>query len=246
MATARQIITGALQDLGVLAGGETASAEDAEDARDALNEMGEALGLERLTLYKTVRTTKTLAASTASYTIGSGASISLVKPLWIDRAGLIIDTSASDPNEVKIDVLTDDEYAAITTKTLEASQSSAIWYDHGHDSSGYGLIYPLPIPDVGTTQLVLYTPGGEVAEFADLTTEYALPRGLQRALRKNLALEIAPMFEREPSTRLVQQAEHSKAAFKMANVRPLRMRCDDAIVGRTAGAWNIETGSYNH
>ncbi|HYE88054.1 MAG TPA: hypothetical protein VEA16_16945 [Vicinamibacterales bacterium] len=244
--TANEIITGALFDLGVLAAGETPAAEDSEAARVCLNDLGDALGLERLTLYKTVRTTKTLASGTASYTIGSGADISVVKPAWIDRAMLVIDTSATYPTEKPISVLTPDEYAAWPQKTLPAPLSMAIFYDHGHNSSGYGTIYPLPIPNVGTTQLVLYTPGGEVATFADLVTDYALPRGYKRALRKNLALEIAPLFDAVPSPLLVRQADESKAALKRVNVPALILSCEPAIVGPgTGGHFNINIDGPN-
>lgn len=241
--TALELVTGALTDLGVVAAAETISPEDSDAALTCLNDMGDALGLERLSLYKTVRTTKTLAAGTASYTIGSGGSINVVKPTWIDRARLVIDTSASTPTEVRIGILEPDEYAAWPQKTQQASRPIAIFYDHGHDSSGFGQIYPLPIPDVATTQLVLYTPGGEVSTFADLVTDYALPRGFKRALRKNLALEIAPMFDAEPSALLVKQARESKAAIKLANVHPVVFEPEPAFGGR--GHWNINTDSPN-
>lgn len=241
---ARDIIYGALMDLGVLAAGATPSSEDAADCLTALNDMGDALGIERLTLYKIVRTAKTLTSGTASYTIGSGASIDVVKPVWIDYATLVTDTTASTPTEVSIPVLDEAEYAGVSQKTLQASQSSAVFYDHGHSSSGYGLIYPLPIPNVSTTQLVLYTPGGEVSAFADLTTDYALPRGYKRALRKNLAMEIASMFDVEPSARLTQQARDSKDAIKMVSVMPPVLRADRSLTG-ASGHWNINIDAPN-
>lgn len=242
--TGMQLIRGALLDLQVLDAVADPSAEDAEDARLALNELLDSFGIERNWLYKVIRTTKTLTASTANYTIGTGGSISVAKPTWIDRAGLIIDTTATEPTEVPIDVLTEEEYAGWPSKTQEASQSSAVYYDHGHDSSGYGLIYPLPIPDVSTTQLVLYTPGGGATTFADLVTDYAMPKGYQRAIRKNLALELAPMHGAQPSPLLLRQAEESKAAVKRANVRPF-LKCPDPALTGWVGHWNIETDHPN-
>lgn len=242
--TGNQLIRGALLDLEVLDAVTDPSAEDAEDARLALNELCESLGLERHWLYKTVRTTKTLTSGTASYTIGTGGSISVVKPTWIDRACLVLDTTATYPTEVPISVLEPDDYALWPTKTLQSTQSQAIFYDHGHDSSGYGLIYPLPIPNVSTTQLVLYSPGGEASSFADLVTDYAMPRGYQRALRKLLALELAPMHGAQPSPLLFQQASESKAAIKRANVRPILKTLDPGL-SCGGGTWNISTDRTN-
>lgn len=238
MATAQALIEGALKDLGVLAAGESADADDLTDALVALNDMASSLGLERLSLYKRVRTTRTLTANTASYTIGSAGSIALDRPLWIDEATLVYDTTASTPTEIPLDILTDQQYAAWPQKTLTSSQSQAIFYDYGLDSSGYGTIYVLPIPTVNTTQLVLYTPGGALSTFADTTTDYVLPRGWNRMLRKNLALEVAPMFQAQPSPLLVKQAADSKAVVKIANVRPLPLDAPPR------GRWRIEAGAW--
>lgn len=244
MAYAIDFITGAMKDLGVLAAGETASSEDADDAFTVLNQMADALGIERLTMYQVVRTTKVLTASTASYSIGTGGSINIVRPTWLDRAGLIIDNTASVPSEVPISVLDDEEYARWPQKTLTSTQSQAVYFDRAW-SAGLGLIYPLPIPTVSTTTLVLYAPSVAVAQFADQsTTDYTFPPGYARAIRKNLALEIAPLFNADPHPLLIQQAEQSKAAVKRANVRPMTLAIDPALSGN-AGHWNINSDRPN-
>lgn len=243
MAYAIDFITGAMTDLGVLAAEETASNEDAADVFTVLNMMADALGVERLTMYQIVRTVKTLTASTASYTIGTGGSINIVRPTWIDRAGIVIDNTASPPTEIPITVLTDQEYARWPQKALTNTQSQAVYYDHSW-SAGLGLVYPLPIPTVSTTQLVLYAPSVAVAQFADQsTTDYTFPPGYARAIRKNLALEIAPMFKAEPSPLLMKQAEESKKAIKRANVRPVTLTIDPAL-SQSSGHWSINTDSY--
>lgn len=237
MPSGLEFITGALHDLGVLAEGEAPSGQEAADALIVLNQMADALGIERLILYEIVRTTQTLTASTASYTIGTGGTINIVRPVWIDHAGLVVDTTATPPVEIPISVLTDDEYARWPSKTLTSTQPYAIWYDYKW-TAGLGTVFVLPIPTVSTTQLVLYTPGVAVAQFANLSTVYTFPPGYQRALRKNLALEIAPMFHASPSPLLVNQAIESKAAIKRANHRPSHIQCDPALVG-PSGTWNI-------
>ena len=97
MPTALDVITGALQDLGQVQAGEALNADDAVDAFSTLNDLADALSAERLWLYTIGRTAHTLASGTASYTIGSGGVINIDRPIWIDRAGLILDTTASIP-----------------------------------------------------------------------------------------------------------------------------------------------------
>lgn len=238
--TARVYIRDAMKDLGVLAAGEVPSADEMADGLVALNGLADALGLDRLTLYTLTRTTKTLASGTASYTIGTGGSINLERPTWIDHAGLILDTGASTPIEVPIDVLTDEDYAAWSMKTEQQSQSRAIWYNHGFAAS-LGLIYPLPIPNVATTQLVLYTPGGMVTAFSTADTDLVAPRGYTRMLRKWLALEIAPMFLVEPSAGLIRQAVDARNMVLGANVRTRRRVSSPGLAGG-AGVWNADSG----
>lgn len=229
----------------MLALGQTPTGAESDDALIVLNLLADALGIERLLLYALTRTTTTLASGTASYTIGSGGSIDVARPTWIESAGLVLDTAATTPSEIPLPILTDDEYARVPQKTLQSSQPSAIWYDHGFDVDGYGLIYPLPIPDVATTQLVLYTPSGAVSQFADLTTAYTYPKGYGRALRKVLALELAPMYPMvTPSPFLVRQAADAKAAIKMSNVRPDERACDPGLLSQRGGHWNINAGAY--
>lgn len=243
MPTVLKIITGSLMEIGVNASGELPQGPEGSDALDIFNDFVDALGVERLAMHAVLRTVKTLTSTTASYTIGSGGDINIVRPMWIQDAMLIIDTGATYPTEIPIDVLDDDAYAAWPSKTLQNTQSSAIYFDHAW-AAGLGRIYPLPIPNVGTTQLVLYTPSEPIAQVASLDTVVTFPPGVRRMLRKNLAIEFAPSYPGcAVSPLLLKQAMDSKAAWKRANVRPMVMGCDPALVG-SGGSWNINTGTF--
>lgn len=244
--TAKYFVEAALQEIGVLASGETAPGSEGVEALAIANDFLDALGAERLSMFSVLRTAHTLTSGTASYTIGAdGGNIDIDHPTWIEDAMLVIDTTASTPNEIPLRILTDGEYAAWPTKTLQAPQSNAIYYDHAW-SAGYGRIYVLPIPNVNTTQLVLYTPQQPASQFADYnTTAYTFPPAMRRMLRKNLALELAASYPAATvSPLLVQQAKESKSQFKSSNVRPLLKQGNRALSG-PGGTWNLNTGSYN-
>lgn len=221
----------ALRLLNVIQPGEDPSSEDGQTAFDVLNRWMDWLGTQRQTIYFLTRTTQTLTASTASYTIGTGGTINIARPVWIDKAMLVLDTAASPTTEVPIRVLTDDEYAGWPQKSLTSSLPAAIWYDHNW-SSGLGRIYPLPIPDVGTTQLVLYTPTALI-EFADQSTVYTFPPGYRRAITYNLALELSlyyPAATAPPN--LATFAADSLADVKRANLRLSHVVIDPALSRR--------------
>lgn len=232
MPSANDFSKASLQLLNVIQAGEDPSSEDGQLAFDALNRWVDWLGTQRQTIYFLTRTAHTLVSGTASYTIGSGGTINIARPVWIDHAGLILDTGASTPIEVSIRVLTDDEYAAWPQKTFQSSLSGAIWYDHNW-SAGLGRIYPLPIPNVGTTQVVLYTPTA-VTEFANQSTDYTFPPGYERAIVFNLALELTAYYPAAtmPPT-LAQMAASSMADLKRANLRLSHVRIDPTLLRRS-------------
>jgi len=240
--TARDIVTRALKTLGVLAAGETPTAEDASDALDALNDMVDSWQLERLFIHEIVRTVKTLAASTATYTIGTGGAINVTRPTWIDAARVILDLAATTPTEIPIEVFSDQKWQDIRQKTLTSSLIQGIWFDHAW-SAGLGLIYVWPIPTTGTTRLVIYAPGLAVGAFVDLNTDYTFPPGYRDALHYSLAVRLAPEFGKPLDGLVAQLAVDSLAKVKRANHRPRELACDPAITARR-GYFDWRTGGY--
>lgn len=235
MPSANDFIKRALQLIGVVDPTETPSAEDAELGLDVLNQWIDGLGTERQSIYYVARTVKTLASSTATYTIGTGGSINIARPLWIQNAGLIINTSDPVPVEIPIRVLTDDEWAQVAQKSLTSNLLLGIYYDHNW-SAGLGLISVWPIPNVGTTQLVLYTPTA-LTEFANLSTDYTFPPGYRTAILWNLANELAPFYpSAKPDPRIAQKAADKLAWLKRSNFRPSEVYIDSSVTAGRRGS----------
>lgn len=226
--TANALIARAFRLLNAAGGtGEAPTDDEAQDALAWLNSMIDAWGTTGLTKYFLRRTVTTLTTGTASYTIGTGGTIDIVRPVEIRNAGLILDRTASTPVEDRIDVLTDDEYARWPQKTGQTTYPRGVWYDRNW-AAGLGRVYPLPIPDNGNTQLVLYTLDA-VGEFADLTTDYTFPPGYEEALEYNLGVRLATPFGRVAPEFVAQHARGSLATLKRANVRLARVDVDPTI-----------------
>lgn len=236
--TASDLITAALRTIGILAEGETASAESAADAFLRLNDWIDSLGTERLTIYAIARTVQALVASTASYTIGSGGTINIARPEWIDHATVIPDVSATTPVELDLEVLTDQQWQAVTMKSLTSTLPQAIYFDHGW-TAGLGRIYVWPIP-TGTPSLVLYTPTA-LTEFADLTTDYTFPAGYRRFFRYNFGLDLCDDFDVPPQRQaaISLKAAQAKGAIKRANLRLRTLGMDPALLGSGGYGYNI-------
>ena len=216
-----ELITGALQDLRVVQTGEVVSADDAALGLSRLNDWINTLATERLSVYTLTRTTWTLVAGTASYTIGTGATVNIARPtgpLAIENIGFQ-DTAPDTTIEYNLGPpLTEDAYDAIAQKTLTSTFPQVWYYNPTYDASGYGVLIPYPIPTSTTLEGVIYslTP---VSEFTAVTDTIALPPGYRRFLRTGLALELSSAFDAGITPALQQAASESKADIKRANMR---------------------------
>jgi hypothetical protein len=226
--TARALITATLRSLRALGVGDELSAEDANDALDRLNDWLDGLALERLSIFYLLRTEKDLQVGKQQYTIGTGGEIDIVRPTHIDAAGLIFDTGATPHTEKPIDIYTDQRMGGVRQKLLESPYVQAIHYDFNW-VGGLAKITLWPVPNVGHTRLVLYTPQA-LPEFATLDTDYTFPPGYRRFLRTNLMAEIAPEYGKQLTADQVTMARNSKANVKRTNVRPVESRVDAALL----------------
>lgn len=237
MATAQAIINRALRSIGALSEGGTPSVARSIEALDILNTLLDSWRLDTYLIYAEKIVIKVLTVNKPSYTIGpSSADISADRPEWLAGAYLTISGIDYPP----LDPLTDDQYAAIPLKTVSSIPNSINFAATYPNATIF--LYPQP---AGSYTLNLRLPE-VLQEFASLTTDYAMPKGHRRALELNLALELAPSDEKEPSAMLVQQARDAKALVKSAALRntdPPNSVIEIAGFGGS-GRWNFNTGDY--
>lgn len=242
---ARQLIQDILEDIGRLGVGDYLSDEDAEKGLGCLNDWLDSLSLERLTMYYLLRTQQTLSSGVSSYTIGLGGTFNIDRPTEIDDAAIVLDIAAATPTEKPIDVFTDQQWTSIRQKTLQSPLASGVFYDHNL-VSGLARVYPWPIPNVGTTALVLYTKK-PLSAFANLDTDYEYPRGYRLFLRTNAALILAPAFGKSLSAEAIENAKVSRRNIKRANDRPVESMLDPRVPGTYAsdgGVYDWRTDSF--
>lgn len=239
--TPRDLFTDVLQDIGVLGQVDRLTNADAQLALRRANDWLDALALESMTVYYVARTTKTLASSTASYTIGTGGAINQPRPVDIDYARLIIDVNASPTTELPIDVFTEQEWSLIRQKGLTSPLIAGIYYDHAW-TAGLGVVNVWPVPTIGTTQLVLYCRVA-LTEFADLTTTISFPPGYRQFLRTNLAKQFAASWGKTLTEEQRENAKDARALVKRSNIRPVTSQIDPLTPGFTSPqAWDWRTG----
>lgn len=228
------LISSSLRLIGVLASGEVPSADEANDALTILNQMIDSWSAEKLMIFTDQVVTLTPGTLKQAYTLGVGGDFNQARPPKIDRMSVII---LNSPNlELPIEMLSDEQWQAIPVKNVSSAVPTQVWDDGG---------FPLrtlsfwPIPSV-SVNFVLYA-WTALSQFADLsTTDYTFPPGYLKALRYNLALDLAPEFGRPVPPEVAAQAVISKAIIKTMNVQESILQIDPALGGR-GGFYNWRT-----
>jgi hypothetical protein len=233
--TGLQVITDALKLIGVVAGHEIPTSAEQQDALSRLNELIDSWGTHAQTMYVPRRVLVPLVVGVQTYSVGEGGDVDLPAPMALDAASYL--TTASVPTEVYLDLSTDQAYVGQPMKTLTGAPPQAVSYTRG---APLGELWVWPVPSVATT-LVLYW-REPVQQFPDLTTPVDLLPGYAKALRTNLALELAPEFGRVVDPMVLKLAVESLADVKRANLPYTEVGMDGALTG-CGGSYNILTDS---
>lgn len=181
-------------------------------------------------IYSTAIVSAALTAGVKTYTIGSGGTFNVARPLFIRGANLLYPTTPVVRQTV--DVLDADEWAAVAVQDLSGSPTFELYYDSGFDSSGYGKLYLRFQPPTGYT-LELYVWAALQMAFAASTDVALLPPGYELALVYNLAKQLAALNPgmANMSQRSYEIADSSLAALISLNSKSPRIESDPALTG---------------
>lgn len=243
--SATDIGTRALRLLGVVDATQTPAAEDIQTAFTALNDMIDDWATQRQTIYQVLRSVFPLTAGQATYTLGAGGDWDIVRPVWIERCSVIPENSGSGntgPMEIPIGPPLDiAEFQRIVIKTALSAFPQYLYWDRNW-VNGLSTVQVYPVPTSSTSAMVLYTPVA-LTEFPDYATQFTFPPGYARAMRYNLAVELAPEYGLSVPPSISTVASQSLANIKRANNAPIEAQFDAALVG-TRGRYNIYTDGY--
>lgn len=236
MATAGDQINGALRLLGVLAEGETPSAETSQDALSALNQMIDSWNTERLSVFSTIDQIETWPPSARSRTFGPTGDIVGARPVLIDDSTYFRDPASGISYGLKL--INQQQYNGIAVKTVTSTYPQVLWVNMTYPNIEM-YVYPVPTK-VLEFHIVSVEP---LTQPATLATDLAFPPGYLRCFRYNLACEIAPEFGVEPSAQVQRIAMASKRTLKRINNPDDIMALPYSIVG-TRQRFNIFAGNY--
>ena len=230
MTTATQIIDRALKIAGVLGEGETATSEEAADGLVSLNDMVDSWNIERLAIYQIQEENFTLTIGDNSYTIGSGGDFNTTRPVKIENAFI-----RQNGNDYPVVIINNQAFDNITTKAVQSDLPDQLYYE---PSFPLGTIHIYETPSAAND--IYINSWKSLHSFSSLTTTLSLPPGYERALKYNLASELAPEYGMTLTAKAEQIATESKGRIKTLNAanNPLIARVDYGAVSN-ARRYNI-------
>lgn len=224
MITAGDLITSALRLIGQLAEGETASSETANDALVAMNQMLDSWSTERLSIFSTQDQVFTWPASTISQTLGPSGDFIGVRPITFDSSTYFRDVATNISFGIKL--VTQQQYDSIAAKTVVSTYPQVLSYNMSMpDITMY--VYPVPTQALEWHFISI----DELAQPALLATVLSIPPGYQRALRFNLAVELASEFGINPPPNVARIAMAAKRNLKRINNPGDIMLLPGALIG---------------
>jgi hypothetical protein len=175
-----------------------------------------------------------------SITYTAPGNFAIARPLRLRPGYTRITASGNTGLDYWFDVCTLDDYNEIGYKGVPGPWPYIVCYQPTYP---YGTIWVYPNPQQAG-QVYLWT-DVILTDFTTTTQSIQLPQGYSRALKKLLAMELAPEYGKNPSAELARQAWEARTYIKSLNETPVKkMRYDSALMsgnGRDA-SWIFHGG----
>jgi len=250
--SATSFILSALRLVGALRSGQDLSQAELRDCQQVLNDLLDAWSSQKRTVFVVSRTTLdqnqnafSLKANQQTYTLGNATGnedFLIPRPPRLERVSVMYSASQSTPVELPMDMYDDVQWQGVANKSITSLLPQVCYPETGFPDISLSF-WPVPTQ---ANPVVLYL-WGALAQFPDLTSQFSFPPGYARALRFNLAVDLAAEFPADMSKfpLVKERAAVYRSEIETLNVRAKEAVCDAALVGGNGSAGNIFTGSAN-
>ncbi len=220
--TALQLITSALRLIGVLASGETASADEANDSLMVLKQMMDAWNADRLTIFSIQYADYPFVLGQQAYKLGPGGDFNTNRPARIVGMSSILLTNPATPIEVPITMYTAEDWQReMPLKQVDSSFPQVCYDDQGFPQRTLNF-WPIPTQ---ANSVRIYS-WGALATTWTLQSAINLPPGYAEALRFNLAVRLSAEFAAPLSPTVSAIASDTLSRLKTMNAPKLSMKSD--------------------
>lgn len=216
--TARDIITLAFKEAGVLGVGQTLLAEDINDGLTYLQRMI-AQWQEKRWLVPALQQYQIECNGSISYTIGAGGNLDIARPTKISAAWVVQKGTGSTPVSLQMDpIFSYEDYARLAIKELH-SLPDHFFYDGASPLANF---FPWPIPDAQYTVYLLVM---QQLNFPNnnLDTPMELPPEYNEAIHYNLAIRLCSAYQTPAGKDTRALAKSSLNTLRNANTQVPRL-----------------------
>lgn len=227
--TALDLITGAAKLLGVVFKSETLDADESNDGLVALNDMLDGWSNDDLLTYAYTLESFPLTGA-LSYTMGVGGDFNTARPINIVDALVRIGTI-----DYPLKIISQEEYQLdIAFKSLTSPIPKFLTYDNGYPL-GTIKMYAVAIAG-GTLFLQSNKPLSNISSLASVVS---LPPGWNRAIKNNLAIELAAQYGVDVPDSVIKNAAMSLGDIKRSTSinNPMPLLTDIVREGNIFSGW---------
>lgn len=224
--TIADYITKAMQKIGVLASGESATADEVSDALDSFNVLISSWAADGLLTIGQTQENFVLTNGTRTYTIGTGLTFDTARPFTI-KSGYIRDLSNQDHPLSTVSRQVYDDKPDKNTLGVP----SILFYDPGatQQANRAGTIKLYPVPNANYT---LFISSEKPLSMATGTSDViTFPPEYDRAIIYNLAIELAADWGRPISPTVVSIAAEAKAILENLNSQNRIIEATEHLAG---------------
>jgi hypothetical protein len=145
--------------------------------------------------------------------VNLGTNWNYPRPTRVDRVSVQFPGSSGLVVELPVPVVDVEHWQSVTVKGVQTGVVPTLCYNDTNFPYMDLSFWPIPSQPCSA---VLYT-WDQLQEAASLTDLVQVPQGYNEALKYNLAVRLAPLFERDPAPSVVQMAIRSKANINDIN-----------------------------
>lgn len=229
--TARDIVTASLRKLGVVAAGETPSAEELQDALFALQGMIDSWSNSDLLSFSETEERFSLVPDQQAFTIGPGGDFDTSRPMDVYRIA-VVDSGLELPCTKR----NSEEWRNLSIKNLSSSLPTNF---HFRPTWPLGTLLFHPIP-TEAKEVVLYT-RKPFASVDSVNTVIDLPNGYERAIIYNLPFDLVDEYGGEISAATAKIADDTLSAIKAQNLSKNipYLATEGALQGGQKSGWTL-------
>jgi hypothetical protein len=203
------------------------SVQELNDGLEIANDLLDSWNAEWLTKFGVNINEFPLTQNQQTYTLGTGGNFNIPRPSSIQAMSIVSLQNPAQPLELGIPILTDDQWQQLPVKIIYGSLPTQA-YDDG--AFPFRNISFWTIPTVAVNVRIYSSP--LLTQFPDLITDIEFPPGYDKALRFNLAVDLAPEWGEEVPASVAAQAQMTKAVIKANNIVQVYSQCEAMLTNR--------------